>query len=295
MLKPRTEHDTGHAVVPFVALGLAAAPHRHRSGRARHRPLPGFCELGRSGTADLIDVGPSPGSRSRSPTLSNVLLPKRALIAGGLIDSMRRWRMGSMPRTTATLHRRRMAKVGRSAWVTCTPSATPVVAKQSISTTKSSDFRAPDKRLPPDAIFAGHLYLARNTTTGPSSGAGARPAASAVRHWSLVAPNSAGTSSFADDDFDAGTVVAPRRELAAPVRWLDSPEGSRSPLRRFRPRRSPDFSSTGVPGWASDVTRIVDGRRAHNCAKRFTTLAARPAPGRSASTGWRLKSCRAEN
>ncbi len=272
---------------PFVALGLSGGTRTATGVAGLGTDLYlAFANSGGSGTADLIRMSglPPDSSQPLNPTLSNVLLPNTLRSSRtGLIDSMLAyggWLYAANDGNTFTAGG--CARYDGAAWVTCTPSQPQWVAKQSISTTKSSDFVPSDKAVPQMAIFAGHLYLARNTTTGPQLwGCAPTGGVCSPGDWSLVAPNLGGDVQLSQmNDSTLGTVSL----LAASSQHLyvgyDSPGG----LALFRsvasvPAAVSDFSSTGVPGLGASLTRIVDGRALTLAAKEFLYVAARPDTG----------------
>jgi len=245
-----------------------------------------FANSGGSGTPVILLITglPTGSSQPVNPTMSNLQIPNTLRSQRtGLIDSMSAfggWLYAASDGSTVSDGG--CARHDGSVWVTCTPSAPQWTAKASIITAKSSDFVPSDKAVPQMAVFAGHLYLARNTTTGPQLwGCAPTGGVCSPGDWSLVAPNLGGDVQLSQmNDSTLGTISL----LAASSQHLyvgyDSPGG----LALFRsvvsvPAAVSDFSSTGVPGLGASLTRIVDGRALTLAGKEFLYLAARPDTG----------------
>jgi hypothetical protein len=239
-----------------------------------------FANSSGSGFPEMLRMTgfPADSSQPLNPTISNPVVPGTLRSQGtGLIDSMI-----AVAGWLYAANDGGCARYDGTVWLTCTPSRTEWVAKQSISTIKSSDFVPSDKAVPQMAVFSGNLYLARNTTTGPQLW-GCTPAAGVCNagDWSLVAPNVSGDVQLSQmNNPTLGTVSL----LAASSQHLyvgyDSPGG----LAIFRsvapaPAAISDFTSVAPAGLGANLTRIVDGRALSVAGKEFLYLAARPENG----------------
>jgi len=87
-------------------------------------------------------------------------------------------------------------------WVTSTPNAAAYGGKSSVTTRKSMDLEPADKAFPQMAAFAGRLYAARNTTSGPQLWA-CVPGPDQTcdpQDWRLLAANGVGDTALSQFD-----------------------------------------------------------------------------------------------
>jgi len=116
-------------------------------------------------------------------------------------------------------------------WLVITPSSADYTALTSITTTVMAELRPTDRAVPQVAVFAGRVYVARNTTVGPqlwscAPGTSGDPELCDAADWTLIARNALGNPRLSQ--FDDPTRSAITMLVATPTHLyvgLDDADG----------------------------------------------------------------------
>ncbi len=181
-------------------------------------------------------------------------------------------------------------------WTDATPSAAAYTNKTSLASSKASDLEPADRAVPSMVTFGGHLFAARNTTTGPQlwSCDPTRTGDTAQcdpGDWSLVAPNTSGDTRLTQ--FNDATNAAVTLLAATPQHLFVGFNNSSRGIVVYRTSNAAaattaDFTGrqgcaasggSGCHGLGGDglgrgLTRIFDGKALNFAGADFLYLAA---------------------
>jgi hypothetical protein len=179
-------------------------------------------------------------------------------------------------------------------WTSVTPSNSSYVTRTSVSSGKFSDLEPADRAVPAMAAFGGHLFVARNTTSGPQLWSCA-PASSGNStqcdsgDWSLVAPNTTGDTKLTqfNDSNNASLTLLTATPQHLYVGFNNASRGvviyrtamAAPAIGNFAGRvgcaaTGPGCAGLGGDGMGAGLTRIYDGKALQFAGSDYLYVAA---------------------